>query len=261
MKQDIEDLLEKYYNGETSLEEEKLLRKFFREESVPVHLQSHAGQFGYFETAGIQQPSVGFNSKLAARLDPPKLKPIRRFTGWVTRIAAGLILLLVGFGGGFLYFNMRPDGSNMFAIHAPDPSAREIKEVLDYQQMHLTSASERIQAVNQSAELSHADQDVTRLLINTLNFDPNINVRLAACQALLHFENEPLVNEALIQSLGIQTDPNVQITLIEALVALKEKRAVDQFQQVAANREVIEIVRQKAKEGLGRLAEEDKSST
>ena len=44
MKQDIEDLLEKYYNGETSLEEEKLLRKFFREESVPVHLQSHAGQ-------------------------------------------------------------------------------------------------------------------------------------------------------------------------------------------------------------------------
>ena len=261
MKQDIEILLERYYDGETTLDEEKLLREFFREETVPVHLESHAGQFGYFETAKMQQPSVGFNSKLAAKLDPPKLKPLLRFTGWVTRIAAGLILLLVGFGGGFIYFNMPQNGSNMFAVNGSDTAAKAIKKVLDYEQMHLTSASERIQAVNQSSELSHADKDITSLLINTLNFDPNINVRLAACQAILHFENEPMVNEALIQSLGIQTDPNVQITLIEALVALKEKRAVDQFQQVAANQEVIEIVRQKAKEGLGRLAEEEKSST
>lgn len=261
MKQDIEGLLEKYYDGDTTLEEEKILRKFFQEEDVPVHLKSHAGQFGYFESAKMQQPSVGFNTKLAARLDPPKLKPIRRFTGWVTRIAAGLILLVVGFGGGFLYFNMSSPNSGTFSGVASDPAAAEIKKVLDYQQIHLTSASERIQAVNQSSELNHADKDIIRLLINTLNFDQNINVRLAACQALLHFENEPLVNEALIQSLGIQTDPNVQITLIEALVTLKEKRAVDQFQQVASNQKVIDIVRQKAKEGLGRLSEEEKSST
>jgi HEAT repeat protein len=90
-------------------------------------------------------------------------------------------------------------------------------------------------------------------LVNTLNFDPNVNVRLAACQALTHFASEEEVSEALIQSLAIQTDPNIQISLIEALVAIKEKRAVNQFQQLARNQEVLDVVRLKAEEGVDRL--------
>ena len=259
MNQDIERLLEKYYDGETTLEEEKELRKFFLGGNVPVELKSHAAQFGYFESAKEQQPSMGFNSKLAAKLDPPKAGPVRRFTGWVTRIAAGLALLLVGFGGGGIYFTMQSGRSEV--SHVSGNASSEIKKVLAFEQMPVTSASDRIQAVNQSLEFGEGDREITQLLINTLNFDPNINVRLAACEALIHFEDEPEVSEALIQSLGIQTDPNLQITLIEALVTMKEKRAVDQFQQIAANQDILDIVRLKAREGLGRLVTEEKSST
>ncbi|TDE12925.1 HEAT repeat domain-containing protein [Dyadobacter psychrotolerans] len=259
MNQDIEKLLEKYYDGETTLEEEKDLRRFFLGGNVPVELKSHATQFGYFESAKEQQPSMGFNSKLAAKLDPPKSGPVRRFTSWVTRIAAGLALLLVGFGGGWIYFRMQPGSPEV--AHILGDTSSEIKKVLAFEQMPVTSASDRIQAVNQSLEFGEGDREITQLLINTLNFDPNINVRLAACEALIYFENEPEVSEALIQSLGIQTDPNLQITLIEALVTLKEKRAVDQFQQIAANQDILDIVRLKAREGLGRLVTEEKSST
>jgi HEAT repeat protein len=128
-----------------------------------------------------------------------------------------------------------------------------MKKALAFGAMTQTSASDRIQAVNQSYELDQADREITQLLINTLNRDANVNVRLAACQALLRFEQEEGVREALIQSLRIQKDPNVQLTLIEALVAMKEKRAATHMQWLARNQQVLEIVRLKAEEGVGTL--------
>lgn len=44
----IETLLERYFNGETSLEDEKKLRDFFQKENIPPHLLSLKAQFEYF---------------------------------------------------------------------------------------------------------------------------------------------------------------------------------------------------------------------
>ncbi|MCF0073903.1 HEAT repeat domain-containing protein [Dyadobacter sp. CY261] len=254
MALDIEKLLEKYYDGETSLEEERALKQFFQSGGVPEHLQSHAAQFGYFADARKEQPSLTFNHELALMLDPPKQGPVRRLGGWLIRIAAGLTLLIIGFGAGWVFQSKTESGRSLMALSGQEPTeVAEMKKVLAFEQMNNTSASERIQAVNHSYEISEVDSDITRLLINTLNFDPNINVRLAACQALTHFANETEVKEALIQSLAIQTDPNIQISLIESLVAIKEKRAVEQFRQLARSQEVLDVVRLKATEGANRL--------
>ncbi|MFD2570798.1 HEAT repeat domain-containing protein [Spirosoma soli] len=256
MKQDIDKLLERYYDGESSLEEEKQLRQFFQKDPVPEHLQTHAAQFRYFAEARTQHPSLLFSNQLAAKMNPPAPGPVRRLTNWVARIAASLALLIVGFGGGLLYTQWRSDRNEQqpTAANGDVTPALEMKKVLAFEQTPKTSASERIQAVNQSYELARVDQDITQLLINTLNFDANVNVRLAACQALLRFEEEPGVREALIQSLAIQTDPNVQITLIDMLVSIKEKRAIKQIQQLARNQQVLDVVRLKAEEGLNRLS-------
>lgn len=254
MAPDIERLLEKYYNGETSLEEERALKQFFQSGEVPEHLQSHAAQFGYFTLARKEQPSLNFNHELALMLDPPRQAPVRRLGTWLLRIAAGLALLIIGFGAGWLFQSQSERGTALAGLDGKEArEVAEMKKVLAFEQMNNTSASERIQAVNHSYELPDADRDITQLLINTLNFDPNVNVRLAACQALTHFASETEVKEALIQSLAIQTDPNIQISLIEALVAIKEKRAVNQFQQLARNQEVLDVVRLKATEGMNRL--------
>ncbi|MGG7661886.1 HEAT repeat domain-containing protein [Dyadobacter sp. BHUBP1] len=253
MALDIEKLLEKYYDGETSLEEERALKQFFQHGEVPEHLQSHAVQFGYFANARKEQPSLTFHHELALMLDPPRQGPMRRLGSWLIRIAAGLTLLIVGFGAGWMFQSKSEKGALAVLGGQEATEVAEMKKVLAFEQMNNTSASERIQAVNHSYEITDADRDITQLLINTLNFDPNVNVRLAACQALTHFADEAEVKEALIQSLAIQTDPNIQISLIETLVAIKEKRAVDQFQQLARNQEVLDVVRLKATEGMNRL--------
>lgn len=253
MALDIEKLLEKYYDGETSLEEERALKQFFQSSEVPEHLQSHAAQFGYFANARKEQPSLTFNHELALMLDPPASRGLPPRLWWL-RIAAGLTLLIVGFGAGWLFQSKSENGTVLAALEGKETGqVAEMKKVLAFEQMNNTSASERIQAVNHSYNIPDVDRDITQLLINTLNFDPNVNVRLAACQALTHFANEAEVKEALIQSLAIQTDPNIQISLIEALVAIKEKRAVDQFQQLARDQEVLDVVRLKATEGMNRL--------
>lgn len=257
MKPDIDKLLERYYEGETSLDEEKQLRQFFQQETIPPHLQQHAGQFRYFVDARNEHPSLAFSNQLAATLNQPETRKLWGLTTWSLRLAASISLLLVGFAGGMFYTNWHTDKSRSeFAQTGGSVTPEmEIKKVLAFEPMPKTSASERIQAVNQSYELDRPDQDITQLLINTLNFDANVNVRLAACQALARFENEPAVRDALIQSLQIQTDPNIQITLIEVLVAIKEKRAVDEMQRLAQRQQLLDVVRLKAKEGISRLSQ------
>ena len=45
----IEKILEKYFHGETSLAEERVLREFFRQEKLPVHLAELKDQFVMYE--------------------------------------------------------------------------------------------------------------------------------------------------------------------------------------------------------------------
>lgn len=45
----IEDLLNKYFEGETSAEEESTLRRFFSEGDVPEELVAYRPLFGYFD--------------------------------------------------------------------------------------------------------------------------------------------------------------------------------------------------------------------
>lgn len=51
----IEQLLEKYDLGETSLAEEQQLRQYFLSNRVPEHLESYRLMFGYFEEAKTEQ--------------------------------------------------------------------------------------------------------------------------------------------------------------------------------------------------------------
>ena len=46
----VENLLEKYFEGETSLEQEAQLRKYFTTHKVPVHLEAYQDLFGYFDS-------------------------------------------------------------------------------------------------------------------------------------------------------------------------------------------------------------------
>ncbi len=50
----IEKLLEKYYEAETTLKEEKELRDYFSRSDVPVHLKEDKEMFNYFNDSSLE---------------------------------------------------------------------------------------------------------------------------------------------------------------------------------------------------------------
>jgi hypothetical protein len=90
----IDSLLQKYWNAETSLEEEQQLREFFAREPVPENLKETASLFRYFE----QQKRLGVDDLAFDRELKKKLKPAGKVINFsfvqIARIAAGLLVVV-----------------------------------------------------------------------------------------------------------------------------------------------------------------------
>ena len=61
----IENILEKYFEGQTSLKEEEMLRNYFQEKDIPEHLQKYIPLFRFFteERKGKNIEKQKFNLK------------------------------------------------------------------------------------------------------------------------------------------------------------------------------------------------------
>lgn len=96
----IEHLLNKYFEGETSLAEERQLHDFFSGDSVPPHLKVYAPLFLWSkEAAGDGITSKDFDTVVTGRLkDTARPTPKRlhlRFHWYMIPAAAAVIFILV----------------------------------------------------------------------------------------------------------------------------------------------------------------------
>ena len=90
-------------------------------------------------------------------------------------------------------------------------------------------------------------------LLDTLDNDPSVNVRLSAVDALYLFSGREEVRTALTASLSRQTSPLVQIALIDLLVSLKEKQAAAALKKLLADKKIIPEVQQRAQLGISKI--------
>lgn len=92
--QAIERLLDKYFEGVTSLEEEKQLRDFFRRPEVPAALQPYRPLFRHFDVEQQLELADDFDERLLARLKGRPVARTRRLWTVLARVAAVLLLAL-----------------------------------------------------------------------------------------------------------------------------------------------------------------------
>ena len=86
-----------------------------------------------------------------------------------------------------------------------------------------------------------------------MNADPNVNVRLAAVDALFAFRDRPGIRNALIASLSRQTSPLVQISLIDLLVEIRERRSLEALRDLLQNEHIDQTVKQHAEKRIKEL--------
>lgn len=183
-----------------------------------------------------------------ARPQAAQRGPIRMWTGW--RAAAAVALLAIGIGFGVLWQHNNRQQEQILKL---SEEVVETRKLLLLAMLQDPSASERIQAMNVSTRDFQADQRVMEALINRLQNDENINVRLKAAEALGNFMDQPGVAEAAIQSLELESSPEVQITLIESLVQGQRKEAVPGLRRLIQREDIPKVVRDLAAYGLQRM--------
>ena len=98
---EIEQLLARYYEGETTRAEEKLLKEFFARDDVPVNLRPHQPMFRFFTAEATHTLSDEQQDKVLIRrieqyqreASTVRTHPGKRRLYYFSGIAAGLLIL------------------------------------------------------------------------------------------------------------------------------------------------------------------------
>ena len=97
------------------------------------------------------------------------------------------------------------------------------------------------------------DESVIDGLINTMAFDPSVNVRLNALTALYSHSDQEVVRAGVLACLPRETNPLVQVSMIDFLVAAKAHEASPVLTKIADDEKADTDVRDSARRAVGLL--------
>jgi HEAT repeat protein len=115
------------------------------------------------------------------------------------------------------------------------------------------SASQRLEGVSWTTHLPEPDPKVMGALLHTVRFDNNVDVRLAALDALSRYADQPEVRRDLVDVLQTTQSPMVQVALIDLLVDLHDKSAMPQLRRVQQDPNVNPTVKKRVDWGIQQL--------
>ncbi len=238
-----QELLEKYINdGVIELEDIEDLHELHQsieleEREASPELRSGVYQLISNEKQKMSQPRL--LDALTSWMD-------NLFTSNSYRLAYSITILLVG---GFVGWLIAPTGKYHEELSSLNGELREMKAIIMISMLENSSASERLKGVTIGYELG-ADAKVIEALINTLNYDDNVNVRLAALEALEPYASNSEVRMGLVTSIKYQDSPMVQLSLAELMVRLQDKNAVKEFQELINTKDIEPEVKAGIEENL-----------
>lgn len=269
-----------YWDGTLPLEERRALEAHFAScESCRLEARELRDAWQALDALPEEEPSPMLRQRFDAMLEgwqvrelpvqPPRARatPARATSDrsrwwqlpfvWSTgALAAAALLLTVG----FLLGRDTSSTSSGTEIAELRSELHGMRQMVAISLLHQESVTERLRGVSWSNQLDAPDAEIVNTLLDTLSHDANVNVRLAAIDALRQFaqttpdpQNRPL-RAALVRSISAQSSPLVQIELIDTMVQLRERDAVGVLRTLADDATVNKAVRQRATWGVRQLS-------
>lgn len=152
----------------------------------------------------------------------------------VIRFGLAILLLVAGGVIGYRLHTEPVDGTQLYQLQA---QVKDIRRLLTISLLQQQSASERLRGVSMSNELGSTDPEVVTALLHTLKYDANVNVRLAALDALTEQIRQQPVQDEVLKALPKQNSPLVQIAIIDMLLQ-------------SHNRDVVEVLKRMLQDPL-----------
>jgi hypothetical protein len=179
-------------------------------------------------------------------LDAPARRPQRwRTVAWAGAVAAAWLLgVVIGRG-----ISAAP-ASELAALRH---ELRATREMVTLSLLRQSSASERLRGVTWTEQIDEPGAEVVSALLDALTHDSNVNVRLAAVDALARLADRPGVRPGAVAALSQSSSPLVQIALIDLLVQVKETGSRDMMRRLTNDEMAEPSVRRHAAWGLEQL--------
>ncbi|MEE9611293.1 MAG: HEAT repeat domain-containing protein [Desulfatiglandales bacterium] len=220
-------------------------------EALPVEQPSGAVRERFYTMLSA------YHEGLSHSKERPKLRDV--INGWIERWWPSRPAVQVGFAAALLLIGVfvgtrlqpGPAGNSEIAMLRQDIST--MRQLVTLSLLRQDSPSERLRGVSFGAKVENPNDEILNALLSTLNSDPNVNVRLAAIDALFMFSSHPQVKSGLIGAIAEQRSPMIQIELIELLVKSGEKSVVDTLRLLLENEEVNPAVKERAQWGIEQL--------
>jgi hypothetical protein len=148
--EELNSLVEKYYNGDTSREEEIFLRDFFTGDSVPDGYEAESEIFSFYKLNDeIPVPSEDFESKILARINDAERKKdkfnIRVYLIPILGAAASILIM----AGSWIFFAKKVELRDTFSD--PKIAYAETRKILldvSAKMNHATLALEPVGKMN-----------------------------------------------------------------------------------------------------------------
>jgi HEAT repeats/Putative zinc-finger len=218
---------------------------------IPDEQPSPMGQ-ARFE-AMLQAYQTGRGNEVAARRVEERAS-IWSVFHWlrspVGAVAWSIALVALGTYVGLQLGNTKSNSQDLAAMHTELANMRQMVALSMLQQQ---SASQRLEGVTWTRREDHLDPQVLSALMHTLRYDPSVDVRLAALDALSRHAGQPQVKKTVVDALQEQQSPLVQVALIDQLVEWREAEAAPRLQQLRQTPNLNPTVRQRADWAISKL--------
>lgn len=254
-KKQMEELVAKYNEGVADPQEIKTIERLLEQGAIDlVQLHSLNRLDEQIVQMADPMPSLNLDDKFYSMLKHEKKKVVTQSTtvSWdwnslFPRLALAATLLVGGFLGGYW---MQSGGKSEVTQLTQEVS--DLKEMMMLTLLEKESATDRLKAVGLTSELPVSEK-ITTALFQTLNNDENVNVRLAALDALRAYSKNSSVREQLIRAIAQQNDPLVQVALAELMASLQEKKSVKELKKLLENERTPHEVKTKIEQTINVL--------
>jgi hypothetical protein len=252
----ISSLLSRYNSGEATPEDMLMIERLIEKEAISLEDLDDVSKLDHqLSLTAIPEPSANLDNRFYSTLALEK-KQLRR--SWIPewfawpelapRLAFAAVTFILGLAAGYLLLPKQTTSSP--DITALSNEVNDLKEMMMLSLLEKGSATDRLKAVSLTGEFDKASDQVTRALIKTLSLDENVNVRLAALDALRPYTSNSSVRAEMIKAIAKQDSPLVQIALAELMAALQEKSAVKEFEKLLQNKNTPSEVKKRIREKM-----------
>ncbi len=149
-KEELERLLQKYYSGESTVEEERALSVFFNSDNVPDGYETEKAIFSYYiSSIQVPEPSTDLEQRIISGIDEAQKKSgkFKRYILPSLSVAAGIMIL----AGTWFFFSRQNDLQDTFTD--PQIAYAETMKILLGVSNQMNKAERALQPVSVMTEL------------------------------------------------------------------------------------------------------------